>query len=358
MKIIHCADIHLDSKMESNLPAKLANERRVELRDSFCHLVEYAKTADVSVVIIAGDMFDEDRCSSTTLQTVFGSISNAPDISFLYLQGNHGTAELLSSVDLPSNFFRFGSEWTTFEFENVSIQGVEITQDNYKTIYGSYIPNPNAVNIAVLHGDLAGSPGPNCLASSLLERMPVDYFALGHRHSFSEWRSNSKGVLCYSGCLEGRGFDECGEKGFVELSISEDGAVKSRFIPSSKRVMHEVKVDISGLESHPEILNACKAAARNISSKDLVKFVLCGHVSADANRDLFALKQSLEKEFYFAKVVDSSTLSIDIERYEKAASLQGEFVRVVMSNGNLSDEDKQQIMTCGLRALAGEKAIL
>ena len=35
MKIIHCADLHLDSKMESNLDREAASMRRDELLDTF-----------------------------------------------------------------------------------------------------------------------------------------------------------------------------------------------------------------------------------------------------------------------------------------------------------------------------------
>ena len=42
MKMIHCADLHLDSKMESNLDRDAANLRRDELLDTFEDMVTYA----------------------------------------------------------------------------------------------------------------------------------------------------------------------------------------------------------------------------------------------------------------------------------------------------------------------------
>ena len=39
MKIIHCADLHLDSKMESNLDREAAGMRRDELLDTFDNIV-------------------------------------------------------------------------------------------------------------------------------------------------------------------------------------------------------------------------------------------------------------------------------------------------------------------------------
>ena len=43
MKIIHCADLHLDSKMESNLDREAASMRRDELLDTFERMVRYCQ---------------------------------------------------------------------------------------------------------------------------------------------------------------------------------------------------------------------------------------------------------------------------------------------------------------------------
>ena len=59
MKIIHCADLHLDSKMESNLDREAASMRRDELLDTFERMVTYAAENEVRVILIAGDLFDK-----------------------------------------------------------------------------------------------------------------------------------------------------------------------------------------------------------------------------------------------------------------------------------------------------------
>ena len=42
MKLIHCADLHLDSKMESNLGKEKAKERKGELLYTFERMINYA----------------------------------------------------------------------------------------------------------------------------------------------------------------------------------------------------------------------------------------------------------------------------------------------------------------------------
>ena len=51
MKIIHCADLHLDSKMTSNLSKEQAKERKMEILRTYSRMIEYAKNNDVKAKI-------------------------------------------------------------------------------------------------------------------------------------------------------------------------------------------------------------------------------------------------------------------------------------------------------------------
>lgn len=88
MKLIHCSDLHLDSKMEA-LPPHKAKERGSEILLSFEGMVAFAKKNGVSAVMIAGDMFDTQRVSPATVSFVLDAMRRAEGIDFLYLRGNH-----------------------------------------------------------------------------------------------------------------------------------------------------------------------------------------------------------------------------------------------------------------------------
>ena len=103
MKFIHCADIHLDSKIESNLPPQKSKQRKREILLSFLQMIDYAKENGVTAVIIAGDLFDSDCVLPTTRDIVISKIRDCPDTDFLYLSGNHDGAFSLSDVPLPEN---------------------------------------------------------------------------------------------------------------------------------------------------------------------------------------------------------------------------------------------------------------
>ena len=75
MKFIHCSDIHLDSRMESNLSASQARERNAEICATFGRLVDYAAEQNVTAVLIAGDLFDTARVTAQTVGFVLDRIA-------------------------------------------------------------------------------------------------------------------------------------------------------------------------------------------------------------------------------------------------------------------------------------------
>lgn len=104
MKILHCADIHLDSAMTANLDKDKARERRSELLASFKDMVGYAVKECIGVIIIAGDLFDTRNISVGAKKEVYNIIINNPSITFYYLQGNHDNGSFVSYLDeIPAN---------------------------------------------------------------------------------------------------------------------------------------------------------------------------------------------------------------------------------------------------------------
>ena len=79
MKIIHCSDLHLDSKMETNLDKEKARERKNEVLITYENMVEYARQYGVKIIIIAGDLFDKKNVSVKAKTIVKNTIkSNEP----------------------------------------------------------------------------------------------------------------------------------------------------------------------------------------------------------------------------------------------------------------------------------------
>lgn len=366
MKIIHCADLHLDSAMNTHFSGVKAKERKNELLETFRRMVAYAVDNDVTAIIIAGDLFDKKNISATARNTVIYEINNNPQIDFYYLKGNHDVDSFVAALDVvPANLKLFGDDWTKYTaFEEngnrVVITGVEQDETNYLGIYSGLALEDSDYNIVVLHGQesaTAGNKSENININELKNRA-IDYLALGHVHFYKEAALDSRGVYCYPGCLEGRGFDECGEHGFVLMDIDVANKTATReFVNIATRSLYELEADVTGCNTTMEIaarisqvIEACCYGREN-----LVKIILTGKADVECEKDLEFLAKQFENEFYFVKIQDDTVFEIDYEEYEHDESLKGEFIRTVKSRTDLSEEDKAMIIRFGIQALKGEE---
>lgn len=364
MKLIHCADLHLDSKMTSNLTKDKARERKAELLNTFDRMLCYAVEHDVEAVIIAGDLFDTKNVSAAARNTVRNGILDHPGIQFFYLRGNHDADSFLSSLEeMPDNLKLFGENWTSYELEDgrITVTGAELNSGNSAGIYSGLSLDRERFNIVVLHGqesENAPRNGAEYISLRKLKDRGIDYLALGHVHAYKLEPLDSRGKYCYPGCLEGRGFDECGEHGFVVISIDpESGRFTQELVPMASRRLFTVEVDIAECMSTTEIADRIRMAldAETISADSLLKLVLTGDVDVECEKNIDLLIKKFEPEFYFLKIYDETDFKVDYTAFALDESLKGEFVRLVQASEDLDPKQRAEVIRYGIRALAGEE---
>lgn len=365
MKLIHCADLHLDSKMNANLERDKAKERKGEILHTFERMVDYAAAHKIAAILIAGDMFDTKNISATARSTVLYSIQNHPQITFYYLKGNHDNDNFLIGLEeIPENLKLFGSEWSSYHEGNIVISGIELSAENSGSAYVSLVPDSRKFNIVMLHGqesETSSKDKSELINLKALRNKGIDYLALGHIHAYKKGQLDARGTYCYAGCLEGRGFDECGEHGFVELDIDEKtGKYTHHFIPFAQRKLYAVSVDVTDCETTAEMTARTAAAIEEAGCgrESLVKIVLTGTLDVTCEKDIDYLLSHFRHLFYFVKIYDETTLKIQIEDYMLDESLKGEYVRLIMQDTSLSEEEKSMIIRYGLQAIAGEEILI
>ena len=340
--------------MESNLSPEKARERKRELLSTFSDLVRFADTNGVSAILIAGDLFDSTHITKKAKAYVLDLIASHPRLAFFYLVGNHDRGSLASvGAPLPENLYTFGDTWQSYTLEDVTITGSERPDADTLTL------SEQALNVVLLHGQERagrGSAGEDDIPLGKLKNKHIDYLALGHLHDYRAVPLDGRGIACYSGCLEGRGFDECGKKGYVLLEI-EKGRIQHTFVPFAKRELHTVECDVTGFSSQIDLENRLLRAVAEIPTHHLVKAVLTGSCPAEAQKDIRHLEEILSQRFYFAKLRDASRIFVDPEAYQNDISLKGEFVRRVMAS-SLKQEEKERVIACGFRVLSGEEVDL
>lgn len=430
IRFIHCADLHLDSRMESHLTHFQAQNRRKELLRTFSRMTDYANCHNVRAILISGDLFDTVRVAPSSVEAFLNCITEYPQIDFLYLPGNHDNhvlPQLSLEMNWPDNLFLLQSEnlnppdfqnSESFKFQNQEnsdfqnsesseIQNPErpesqsfekysknqehsvsenqilhhtIMQKTYKQVIItgltgdiSQLPplSPSRINLVMLHGQLfrhtvsSESIIDNIFNYSLKDfaGRNIDYIAAGHIHQYQTGSIDSRGTYCYSGCLEGRGFDECGEKGFVLLDIfgddtndsAEGWQIQFQFVPFASRQLYDLNLDVTGCTDYRLAWQQADELFSSIDSAHLVRLKLTGRILPDLNLHTDWLLQKYMDDFYLLIIEDLTRPEIFYEDYRYDISLKGEFIRLVLSDSNLKEEEKEKIIMEGLHALAGEE---
>ena len=349
MKILHCADVHLGSAFRK-FDREKRDMRRSELRSTFERTVDHAAKNGFEAVLICGDLFDTARPTMDDKRFFYKLPRRYPDLKFFYLRGNHDTEEGFDET-LP-NLYTFGPEPSSFDLGETVISGCELPAGE-EALYEDYNPVPGRVNILMLHGQLSegGSAPGGAINKKKLEEKKINYLALGHIHSYGEIPLG-EGVAVYPGCLEGRGYDETGIHGFVEIEI-ENGEVSHRFVPFAHREIILKTVDLTGTSDAEEAIELARSAAGR-SPKDMIRIELTGEVTYPTDRLPLEIVTRLSGSFFDVSVKDLTDQAADYSGIAEQISLRGEFYRAVMSSEELSDEEKTDILRLGIGLLDGQ----
>ena len=351
MKILHTADLHLGSAMNTKLSPDKIKERRVELFSTFENMADHAEHHGVRLFIIAGDLFDTKRLTTKDIERVIGIISSHPRIDFLYLFGNHEKNALIESGrELPENLKIFDKEWTYFKYGNLTVAGRgEPSAEMFRTLD----VKPEERTVVVLHGAVGDRSDESTVGIKEARELGIDYIALGHYHSYGAFEVDDRCTAVYSGTPEGRGFDECGTKGYVIVDIGE-GRARHRFYPIARRTIQLIDLDISDLRSRTEIQDAVEEKLRSIPSADIVRLLLSGRRPQNLFPDREQILSRYKDRFYYFEIKDESRTAINSEDFKYDKSLKGEFIRLSLADTEISDEDREEIIRAGISALLGE----
>lgn len=349
MKIIHCADIHLGSKIDSRFPKEISELRRAEVRSSLKRMVDYAAQNGVKAVLIAGDLFDGEKPRTKDKDFFFSIVERNPSIDFFYLRGNHD--EQGEHGEYP-NLKTFSKEWKSYSYGGVTVSGIETAGENASSLYSTLSLREGNLNIVTLHGQISPSSGVDKVNLGKLRGKYIDYLALGHIHEHSEGRLDERGAWAYSGCLEGRGFDETGKKGFILLNIEEK--ITAQFVPFSENPIEKRELEVSGLTDAYAVERLARRQI-DFSPSTVYRLELVGEVDAQADELAGDLQKLLSSSCLYLSIKDRTVKKIDVRAYDDDKSLKGEFVRTVYASNAFSDDEKAKIIAYGLKALAGRE---
>lgn len=361
MKIIHCADLHIEVKEMKGLSVEKRKIKRNRMLQNFIDLANFAENNKVDAILLCGDTFDVPSPTKNTVSLFKKVILNHPNIKFFYVWGNHDEKfSPFGADEKPANFILFGENFKKFDVDDeVTIGGVSLPRFIMDSLYSTVNFDKDRFNILMLHGPVnTADQYFNGIYTNKLVGKNIDYLALGHIHLGGSGKIDERGIWRFSGCLEGKNFNDASKigekKGFYLLEI-ENKKMTSSFIPFSRYDYRVIELNITSNIDHFQIVNKLNEILSNLSKDDIVKVVLKGKHKEENPIQVDMIKAEFENKFFHFEVVDESQTEFDFERYSKETySLKGEFLRSVYADKTLQDAEKEKIATIGLEALKGE----
>ena len=350
VKIVHTADLHFDTPF-NEVDDKQRAINKEELREVFKNIINFCKEKQVDILLLAGDIFDNLTLNRETIYFLENVFNNIKETRVFISPGNHdpyNNNSFYKLIKWPENVYIFKDK-----LEKVYIKELETNvwgaafNEKYvrESLIKGFSQNNKEINIMVIHGEISSSSEGNeynPITLKDIKESGMDYIALGHRHNFSGILKEGNTFYSYSGCPQGRGFDETGDKGIIYGYVSK-GAVELSFIKTCKRNYEEVYVDISNLFGYEEVIKKILDVIKEEDRKNnLYKIILKGEVSEKFHIEEKVLKSKLVRDFYFCKVVDKTSKALDIKELSKGYSVKSIFVKNLLKKLQEAKTDEEK----------------
>ena len=334
VKILHCADLHIGTGV-AGLGEKGQN-RKHEALLTFEKIINLARKEEVKLLLIAGDLLSSNQVSISSVKRITECIAALPDTKVVFAAGNHdpmGAQSPFSMITLPDNFYILPSEDSAIKLDDlgVCVFGRSFSESYLKGEHRfSLAPQENYINIMCQHGELKSdlSSNYNAITPEFIDNSAMDYIALGHIHKRSEVMRRGNTFFAYSGCAEGLGFDELGEKG-VYIGEVGKGVCDLRFYKTSLRTFESLEVDVSDCADTPaaaeKVLTVLKEKFGDSFPDNFYKIAITGGVADGKWFDTGEIAARLLQNVYFAKIKDKTEISADLEVLRREKSLKGMF---------------------------------
>ena len=360
IRILHCADLHLDAPFSLKTPRQ-AERHRTELRSDLSSVTLLIRTQKIQVCLMSGDLFDRNEVTVETRRLMEKEFADCPDCRFILAAGNHDPLTDAS----PYRYFQFSPNVTVLPAERTVIHLDELNTDVYGYSFDGKnngenpltswtIEDPERINLLCVHADVDAPDSPYGPCSKAdIGKSGFDYVALGHVHKGSGLQNENGVFWAYPGCLEGRGFDETGYKG-VLIGEVEKGKADLAFERISKRRYEILRCDVTGCDREEAVARA-RAMVREAGEDTVIRLILTGEV----REGMIILPESLVYDGWRGDEVeirDETVLAPDFTELEENTTLKGVFYRL-MKEKIAAGEADEDALKYGLMALEGRSIV-
>lgn len=371
-KFIHAADLHLESpykgvsRMSEGLGVALV-KNGIQAYDN---LIQTAIEEKIDFLLISGDSFDSESGSLSAQYRFVKGLEKLKDalIPVYIICGNHDPLNSWSKhLKLPDNVYLFEADEvqqkTVFKEDEAiaDIYGVSFANKvEYRRRVKEFQKNsPSLFAIGMLHGNLEGSTAHSNYCPFNLDELRasnMDYWALGHIHK-REVISAEHPLAVYPGNLQGRHFNETGEKGCSLLTISNGRIQKHRFISLSNVIYAYVELEtteISDLAAFTEAVDRLKTEELSEEKSYLLRIRLTGNSGMHAifakHNEMSALADNLNEQNHYHsrfvfidRFINETQAQIDLEKRKQSSDFIADLLHRFDELENNSEKIEQLI---------------
>lgn len=342
MKILHAADLHLDSPF-SGRSAEQVDKLKEALKKIPRQLAELCKAESCDLVLLAGDLFD-GPWSRDSFRQLYAALEDM-QVPVFITPGNHDFIAHDSpywSEVWPENVHIF----TRPEMEAVALPELDcrIYGAGYRSMDCAALledfraEGEERYQIAVLHGDPTTAQSPySPISADQLRKSGLHYAALGHVHKSGQLRAGQ--TLCaWPGCPMGRGFDELEAKGVLIVTL--DDAVRADFVALDTPRFFDYETD-PGIDARSALDRLLPA----VGDEHFYRITFTGEAEA---LDLDALRQAFS-QFPNLQLRDRTVPLRDIWGSAAEDTLEGVYFGLLKDALDNADEEQKEILTLAAR---------
>lgn len=343
MKVLHSADWHLGASMgRSDEPLHRAHDAIPQ------QIAALARLHGCNLVLLSGDLFDGPPNRET--MGIFMDALSSMEVPVFIAPGNHDfvtPSSLWNTEIFPDNVYLF----TKPTLESVSLPSLDCRV--YGAGYDSMDCPPLLRDfraegeerhvLGVLHGDPQVLNSPYCpITAEQVRESGLDYLALGHIHKTGSFRAGA--TLCaWPGCPMGRGFDECGQKGVLLVTLGDSAEIQ--FLPLNSPRFHDLTVTAGN-----DPAAALRALLPPAATGDHFRITLTGE---HAGPDIAALRRAFF-QYPNLELIDKTTPPVDLWATAGEDTLEGIYFQMLQE---LLEDRPQQAEQIRLAAKLSRKIL-
>ena len=366
MRIVHFADLHLDSAFAwSGASGEAGHKRRQALRDVLQSIARLALEVDADALFCGGDLYEHDRVTPDTaafLQRIFKDLAPIP---VFIAPGNHdycGRDSVYATCEWNDNvhIFREPSLQPIPLADGLTLWGAaHCVPANTGNFLEGFQVEGSGAHIALFHGSersWLSEQGTNKEPHAPFDAENIADAGLHHAFLGHYHRPKDAERHTYPGNPDPLQFGEDRpnglDRGPVIATITPDGAVQRERRSVARTQAHDLTLDVTSLASQQDVRDKLAAKVQGLAG--VARLTVRGEIEPTLDLRLDALRDVLSD--FDAIRIETAELrqGYDLDAIREEQTVKGEFVRDVEA-ADLDPEKKRRILIVGLRALDGHK---